>query len=797
MLIFLSLIAGCCGSAEDPVLVAPDNAWTDVDEVWELPLEAILLEHDRPIDELEVVVDSGEHLQVGLQDLDLYAIPEAGWTGREWISVSVTDRCERSAEIEFELGVGAMAGDCTTTLSYEAQGSPASVAVAGVFSDWEEVEMTDQGDGSWSVELDLAPGAWPYKIVEDGAWTCNPAADSMQCDEGYDQGTWSDCTLGANSCNSLLVVRDCDIPTVGLSLLDIDRGAGTADLRVVYTPGQEGQAIGSLEATLDGQSISQAEGWTGDAPLQISLSGLDAGRHTVRIELSDTAGREAEPLYVPFWTDDLDWDRGLLYYVFVDRFENGDPSLDASYGTTHPWTEYMGGDWQGVIDRMDYLQDLGVTAIWLTAPVDNAQGVWGEKCNATFTGYHGYWPSSATAPEEHFGDEALLRELIDEAHSRNIRVIVDWVGNHVHTDHPYYAAHPDWYNPERLCRDANNWNDIPETCWFDPFLPDIDYYQPEPLVQMVDDAVHMVKEYELDGYRVDAVKHMPHPVYYNLQSRIITEVEHSRVGGDEDFYTVGETFDGDRGLVGSYVNARELDAQFDFSLYFTLRSAFTDRGASLYDLQDSYDTSRDAFAGYTMSTFLGNHDVERFITVADVGGWGTCTGDGSDLWDPAQPPADEEPYLLLKLGWTWLFTHDGLPLVYYGDELGLPGHGDPDNRQMMRFDGELSAWEADVLDHVTALGQARLDHPQLAVGDGPVWWEEADLWIWARSSEHGGALVAINRSWSDRSVSNGLAWAGLPQGAYEDVLTGATYTSSGDNLSFTVPAMGSVVLVER
>ena len=149
------------------------------------------------------------------------------------------------------------------------------------------------------------------------------------------------------------------------------------------------------------------------------------------------------------------------------------------------------------------------------------------------------------------------------------------------------------------------------------------------------------------------------------------------------------------------------------------------------------------------------------------------------------------------MGWTWLFTHDGLPLVYYGDEIGLPGHGDPDNRQMMRFDSELSSWEADVLDHVTALGQARLDHPQLAVGDGPVWWEEADLWAWARTSEHGSALVAVNRSWTDRTLSNGLSWAGLAQGTYEDVLTGATYTSSGDNLSFTVPAMGSVVLVER
>ena len=798
MLVLLSLLAGCCGSALPPILDAPEDAWTDMNEVYEIPVETLVLESSLPVSDLEVTAHGGDNLQVGVQEGTVYAIPETDWSGRSSITVEVVDKCSEAAEVTFELGVGAMGGDCTHTLVYTAQGAPDRVSVAGDFNAWGRTDLADQGDGTWAVELPLSPGAYAYKVVEHSGsseqWACDPNGAFFQCDAGYSPTSWDDCSLGADSCNSMLVVSDCKLPTVSLDHLSIDRSAGSVDLRVGYTAGATGAALGTVAVTLDGADHPVT--WDGSSPLELTLDSLTATRHTVRVDVTDANGRAAEQLYVPFWTDDLDWDRGLLYYAFVDRFANGDPSNDAPYGSSHTWTDYMGGDWAGVRSKLDYLEDLGVTAIWLTAPVDNASGVWGSKCGATFTGYHGYWPSDSSALEEHFGDEAELRALIDEAHARNIRVLVDWVANHVHEQHPYATEHPEWFNPEALCNDANNWNDIPETCWFDTFLPDINYYNPEPLRQMVDDAVVLAKRWELDGYRVDAVKHMPHPVYYNFQSRVIAEIEHSDVGGDEDFYTVGETFDGDRGLIGSYVNARELDAQFDFPLYFALRSAFTDQGTDLIALEAARADSASAFSGAVMSTFLGNHDVERFVTVADVGAWGVCA-DEDHIHDPASPPSDWEPYGDLMLAWTWLLTHDGLPLVYYGDEIGLPGHGDPDNRQMMRFPGDLSTWEANVLDHVQRLGRARLDYPQLAVGSTTTWWESADVYAWARSSEHGDALIAVNRTWSDQTLSNGLGWAGLPQGTYLDVLSDTTVTSSGDNLTFTVPAKGSVVLIAQ
>ncbi|MCP4807912.1 MAG: glycosyl hydrolase, partial [Proteobacteria bacterium] len=343
---------------------------------------------------------------------------------------------------------------------------------------------------------------------------------------------------------------------------------------------------------------------------------------------------------------------------------------------------------------------------------------------------------------EHFGDEAALEALVDGAHDRGMRVLVDWVGNHVHEQHPYVTDHPDWFaDTPLICDDDDNWNQNPETCWFDSFLPDVSYDHPDALYAMVDDAVDFALRWELDGFRVDAVKHMTHGAHASLQGLVEQRIEHSSAGGDEDFYTVGETFDGDRGLIASYINDQELDAQFDFPLYFTLRSTFLTGGSSLADLESSYQSSQDTFSGSVMSTFFGNHDVERSISVAWEGEHGECPS--GSLYE-ASSPDWEDPYDQMAMAWTWLLTHEGLPLVYYGDEIGLPGHYDPDNRQVMRFPGELSGWEEELLGHVQALGQARLAHPQLAVGERTVWWEGDDAWAWTRVHEGEGMLAAVN-----------------------------------------------------
>ncbi|MCB9794856.1 MAG: hypothetical protein H6741_19295 [Alphaproteobacteria bacterium] len=690
-------------------------------------------------------------------------------------------------------------GACPVTLRYTARAGAAQVSLAGPFNGWDPgaTPLVDEGGGVFTLSFGLDPGAWPYKLVEhvngEQRWACDPEAAYAQCDEGY---TWApECIPGGAGCNSMLVVS-CEAPEAAVQALSIDREAGSLRFTPSFTSAPDGAPFAELVLEVDGVEEARLTELS-----EIEVAALQPGRHTVRATLRDAAGRSAEPLYIPAWTDDRAWETGLMYWVFVDRFSNGDPSRDGAEGTSDAITDYLGGDWQGVIDKLDYLDEMGITALWITAPQDNAEGAWGDKCGADFSGYHGYWPSDPWGVEEHFGSEDDFRRLVAEAHARGMRVLVDWVANHVHQDHPYALEHPEWFNELLIC-EGDVWNTAPEVCWFDPFLPDIRYYDPAPLVQMVDDAVAWIQEYELDGYRVDAVKHVPHSLLFNLQSRIRAEVEHRVAGGDEAFYTVGETYSGDRALIASYVDARQLDAQFDFPLYWAILATFARDEMSLRELEQALADSEAAYGGALMSTFLGNHDVERFIAhasgeVVSLYGDGPCGGDGA-LRRPDTPPDADAPYQRLKLAWTWLLAHEGLPLVYYGDEIGLEGYADPDNRHLMRFGDALSAREADVLAHVQALGQARRAHPAMSTGARAEWWIEDDVSGWARVSGGDEVLAVVNRSGQDRALTNGLSFAGLTPGAtFRDALSGQVVVATGDQITVDVPAMGSVVLIKE
>lgn len=785
----LLLLAGCCG--QEP----PD--WLPLDPVTvagSVPIEvdvAAALVDDKGTPTVRAEAEAG--VSAAIQGGTLVLTAEPGFEGWTRVALEAEDACGNTATTNLSVEVvdNAPAGTaCPATLTWS--GSASRVAVAGTFNDWStDATPMEEADGAWTVTLDLAPGAYPYKLVVDGGWTCDPAAEYAHCDDGQ---TWEDaCTPGANACNSLLVVRECDAPVLTVDALAIDReGNG------VSVSGTASSTPSNAWATLDGDAI---DAWDG-ATFSFSASGLSDGRHTLRFGADG-----AETAYVPFWLDDGAWETGVLYFAFVDRFADGDTSNDASEGAD---VDYAGGDWQGVTDRLDYLEEMGVTALWLTAPWDNAEGAWAGSCGATYSAYHGYWPDSSGL-EEHFGDEATLRALVDAAHARNMRVMVDWVANHVHQDHAWVAEHPDWFNDAFVCEEdedgngVDNWTQRTETCWFASYLPDLDYTEVDPLVAMVDDAVAFAKDYELDGYRVDAVKHMPHAVVFNLQSRVLGEIEHRDAGGDEDFRTIGETFDG-ASTIAAYVGERQLDSQFDFPLYWQVVAAFARDEAGLSNgdgsLKSTLDASRASYGGAVMSPFLGNHDVARFLAhasgeVASLYGDGACNDDGTPR-DADVPPGWSEPYQRLMLAWTFLFATEGLPLVYYGDEIGLPGYADPDNRQPMRFGDELSADEEAVLAHVRALGQARRAHPAMAVGTRTEWWEnEAEFWAWARTYEDDAVLVLLNRADAARTVTNGLAFAGLPQGSWEDLLTGEVFTSSGDSLTVEVPALGSRVLAPR
>ena len=459
----------------------------------------------------------------------------------------------------------------------------------------------------------------------------------------------------------------------------------------------------------------------------------------------------------------------------------------------------MGGDLKGLINKLDYLHNMGVNAIWLSSPLDNPEGLFAGSCSMNITGYHGYWPKATQDIEEHFGTEAVLQELIEEAHDRGMRVLVDWVGNHTHEEHPWFQEQPDWFTDPHLCTEDDNWNQAPETCWFAPYVPSLNYYRPDVLTQSIQEAIQFAKHYDIDGFRVDAVKHMPKAVHWNFQRQIELELEHRNAGSTMEFYTVGETFSGDRPLLAEYIGDDMLDGQFDFTLYWKILSSIGREEGPLYELEQEFQASEDFYHDAIMSNFLGNHDVERFIShasgeVSSLYGDGLCPN--GDWRGPAEAPLEERPYQLLKLAWTWLFTHPGAALIYYGDEIGLPGYHDPDNRQMMPWNW--NSLQESVHEHVRLLGEARKNHPQLSLASPIVWWGEPDWNVLAYALSWNGrhALVVLNRSNQHSTISNGLSWAGLPNsGNIVNLFDNESRALSSDQLDLSLQPYSSQIWI--
>lgn len=845
LIVALVKLQGCCGCS-DPLI------WKDPGEVC-IPQEGSDFELsmwvNRAGSEVRFEATSSDAGLIAWVEgaSTLRLTPQPGWKGSAEVELVASDECENGDTLVVPVRVDDdCAGDtldtgdtndpddtgsypsdpCSTVFSYRAQGSPEAVFVAGAFNEWSSTAtpLTLGSDNVWSVELELEPGEYAYKFVEVAgsveSWNCDPEAPLKQCDSNYKDPlatTWTrDCNLGdGTSCNSLQIVEACDKPTLTLTSLNIDRTGRGVQATVTFRAGSEGAAPDQAIATLDEEPIDSA--WDGER-FVVDMSGLDATRHTLRFNLLDENGAQADEVYVPFWLDDRDWQGGMMYYAFVDRVKNGDTSIDSSEGATEAIADYMGGDFQGIIDMLPYLDELGVTVIWLSNFQDNAEGAYDGKCSWNYSAYHGYWPDSARQVEEHYGQEDKLAELIDKAHGRNMRVMMDWVANHVHLNHPYYTEHSDdgWFNDENDCNSDGGWDNRPETCWFDSYLPDINFYNSEPLHWMVEDGIWWIKNYEIDGYRVDGAKHVPHSVVWNLASRLEQEVEHHGVGGDEDFYTVGETFTQSREWILSYIHPNELDAQFDFPLYYAVRDTFLTWDKSFLNLRDEVGWSRETYGSAIMSAFLGNHDVSRFTTFA---GMGPSAESDDYICQIAEVSTNQVFYQELMLAWSFLLTQPGLPLVYYGDELGIPGYKDPGDRHpfwwyssALETPGEVDIaavagglyhadQQAQVLYHVQKLGQARRNHPALYEGTETEWYMDStsgNYWAYARVSGSDSALVILNRGDSSVTMSNGLSYTGLPSsGTYEDLLSGATYSASGDNLTLTVPGRSSMVLVPR
>jgi glycosidase len=542
--------------------------------------------------------------------------------------------------------------------------------------------------------------------------------------------------------------------------------------------------------------------------------GARPGRRMIRLRnqhgAADFAFDISEPLpragrFQGFTTDDV------IYFIMPDRFADGDTSnnnpskspglLDRAKGRY-----YHGGDFQGIIDRLPYLKDLGVTAVWINPVYDNTDRlderetypeVEGGPKRPT-TAYHGYGAIDFYGVEEHYGDLRKLKELVDRAHALGLKVIQDQIANHTSPYHPWATDRPTptWFYGTVENHLSNNWQkwttmdaNASEATrrrnlegWFIDILPDLNQDDEEVRRYLIQNTLWWLGTVGFDAVRMDTLPHVPRHFWRDWSAAIKREYRSVNV--------LGELFDGDPALLAYFQKGRAghdgidtgIDTLYDFALFYAVRDAFA-KGQSVRKLAQVLAHDHLYPNPSVLVPFIGVHDMERFMNERGA----TVEG--------------------LKLAQTFMLTTRGTPLLYYGDELAMPGGGDPDNRRDFPggFPGDprnaftkegRTPVENDVFNHLRRLARLRAQLPALRHGSTLHLYDEEQQTVFARTLGDDVAVIAFNNDTQPAQFEVRVDETDLRDGVHlSDQLktVGSTVRVDGGMMRFTLPARSAAV----
>ena len=614
-------------------------------------------------------------------------------------------------------------------------GSASTVELAGEW-DWDNPTTMSESGGIWSATLDLAEGLYCYKFVVDGNYIFDPSNTYR----GYCDGI-------ENS-----VVRVGITPSLSHQLTD------------------DKLVVSSVENPNSNYPFTQNGGtW------ELDLTQLQDGKHSI------TLAADGKESLAVFWTGpdaDFIWDDALIYMVMTDRFVNGNTSNDGAPSGAEAEADWMGGDLEGVTQMIEsgYFNDLGVNALWISPFNTNPTGSYvAADGQHMVSGYHGYWPVEPRQVDPRFGGEEALTEMVEAAHDAGLRVMADFVVNHVHEDHVYAQEHPEWFNQGCICgTDFCDWTERRLDCLFMDYMPDLDWKNRDASEQIIEDALWWAETFDLDGIRVDAVKHVDDHAMTNLATRINERFEATGT----DFYLKGETAMGWSGhslednaeqyqTINRYIGDDALDGQADFVLYHAVvDNVFTSGNMDYQHLDYWTNRSQDQYVdGAVMVPYLGSHDSPRYLS--RIQNDGTQYNQWEEQARPTTPSS--ESYQSAKQGVAWLLTTPGAPMLYMGDEFGQHGGADPDNRRMLDFN--LNDGQQDLMNFTSEIANVRLENEALRRGVYSTYHVESEMVAYEMTTAEQSLLVVLNRGGANQI-----------QTVYDEVIFGDS-TMSGTTLS--------------
>lgn len=564
-----------------------------------------------------------------------------------------------------------------------------------------------------------------------------------------------------------------------------------------------------LQLLVTGEGLTGARVESQTKGLQVLSSDVSANGHylfvrvrlsrelspgTARLQVSTAKGSAAIsfPLlsrtkaqgFAGFSEDDV------IYLIMPDRFADGDPSNDRPSGSTGTYDRsnamaYHGGDLRGIRQHLEYLHDLGVNTLWLTP-------VWKN----TDSDYHGYHVVDFYALDDHMGTMQEYQGLIADGRKLGMKVLMDYVANHTGPHHPWAndPPTPTWLHgsPAHHLDPAYNFSGLVDPHaspreykatlegWFAGRLPDLNPDDPKLAEYLAQNAMWWMETAQFDGFRLDTFPYSSRQFWSGWLGRLRELYPHAN--------SVGEVADGDSTVTSFFEGGRQqfdgVDSQLPTVFDFPLESALRDvvnGGAPMQKIIDVLQRDELYPHPETLVTFIGNHDHTRFVSEK-----------GSDITK-------------LKAAFSLLLTLRGIPQIYSGDEIGLPGGADPDNRHDFPggFPGDSrdaftaqgrTPEQQDVFSHVQSLLALRKSHPALRTGkQWHIGWDET-YYAFLRESPEEKLLVIYNNAPASRDLKIPLADTPLQDAQKLDLLFGSAAGGlSNGEVQLTLPSRSMAI----
>jgi cyclomaltodextrinase / maltogenic alpha-amylase / neopullulanase len=626
------------------------------------------------------------------------------------------------------------------------------VGIKGEMNAWNPADGVMKKVGTnWEIDMNLNAGNYEYKFVVDGI-----EIKDANCK-----------TSSSNGNNSLLVLTKPDPKKVSHLF-------SSAANNNVITIGFNNKPTTTFAYWDNHLILSSAHSWKQNSVdnyvgntfnLTIPTEATFKKRSFIRVFSFNTEGSSNDML-MPLENgkvvtaanqlDRSDKEAQIMYFVLLDRFNNGNAKNDNPVKDlrVHPMANWQGGDLEGVTKKINdgYFKFMNINALWLSPITKNPDSAYQEypAPHRWYTGYHGYWPTLSSMVDPHFGNDKSMQTMVDAAHTNGINVLLDYVCHHVHKEHPIYKQHPTWITPFDLPNGQKNiriWDEQRLTTWFDDFIPTLDLARPEVVKMNTDSTIYWLNKFNLDGFRHDASKHIPLPFWRSLTKQLKIDA----MSKGKPIYQIGETY-GARELIQSYIGTGMMDSQFDFPVYFDSREVIakdsTDFAAVETTLRESFN-----YFGYhnTMGYITGNHDQARFVSLAG-GGLKWNESDREAGFQRKVEVGDKIGYNRLQMMTALMFSLPGVPVIFYGDEIGMPGGGDPDCRRMMRFKGWSKAEKntKKMAEKITFLRRNRLS---LTYGDTEILSVSKDAFVLLRDYFGEVTICVFNKSRQAATVS--------------------------------------------